>query len=60
MKSNTTNTVNDWVRCPECGSEDAELAIYAADRDGNLHCPDCDARIWEVPHRAEPKDDAYH
>jgi DNA-directed RNA polymerase subunit RPC12/RpoP len=59
MTSNTDSSVNDWIKCPDCGSDDATLTIYARDRDGNLHCPDCDSRIWEVPYRAEPQHDAY-
>lgn len=59
MNSDTSSSVNDWIRCPECGSDAAELTIYAGDQDGNLHCPDCGARIWEVPYRAEPPHETY-
>jgi|AntRauTorcE11897_2_1112592.scaffolds.fasta_scaffold49902_2 DNA-directed RNA polymerase subunit RPC12/RpoP len=48
---------DDWVVCPDCGSTDATLTMFPEDNDGDLHCPDCDLRLWEVPWAASPGGD---
>lgn len=31
----------DWVRCPDCGSEDAGFIYWGEGVDMDFHCPDC-------------------
>lgn len=33
--------VSDWIRCPHCGSEDAEVIHWAEGSDMDFECPDC-------------------
>lgn len=32
-----------WIRCPECGSENAALMFWGEGVDMDVECPDCDA-----------------
>lgn len=47
---------DEWVRCPECGSDDASVSTSYGDARGDavmrsldsisLHCPDCGYSEW--------------
>lgn len=36
--------VQRWIRCPECGSQNAGLIDWRPDPDTTLKCGDCGAR----------------
>jgi len=40
--------VQDWIRCPECGSDEAVLIGWGGDIEATLGCPDCDERFFEA------------
>lgn len=38
----------EWIICPECGSEDAGIIHWADDREITMECPDCENKQWGV------------
>lgn len=33
--------LGEWIRCPDCRSDDAALILWGEGVDMNLKCPDC-------------------
>lgn len=42
------NRGQDWIQCPDCGSDDAGMIHWMMDGEITLVCPDCDNKEWDV------------
>lgn len=37
----TDDIMQQWIVCPSCGSDDADLVIWGDGYDSDFHCYDC-------------------
>lgn len=54
------NRGQDWITCPECGSDEAGMIHWIADAEITLVCPDCEQKEWDVQGTGEEIEERFY